>query len=350
MSDPGAIVPFPDLKAIEAQAAEWLTLLESEGVTPQDLAAFNAWRDQSAQHREVLARLAARWLEFDRLEALNAYLAPVDIGTPERTPSQAAGWSRRSILVGSSAAALAGAAALYLNPQIFGNVNPSIVQTAIGERKTTKLNDGSIVELNTKSLIAISYSESTRKIHLLEGEAYFDVAPNSQRPFLVYTKTGTIRAVGTAFTVRLHDENVNVTVQEGRVALLSPPPNTPDAEQRAVYRGTEPSVVLQAGQDAVFADGIKHIKNLDAAALNRKLSWRNGVLSFSGEPLSDVLADMSRYTDIVIELDDETLRKLPVDGYFKIGTLDTMLEALEMMAHLKTERLGPRRIRLSKQT
>jgi transmembrane sensor len=197
--------------------------------------------------------------------------------------------------------------------------------------------------------MAFSYSEMTREVHLLEGEAYFDVASNPDRPFLVHARTGVVRVVGTAFTVRLHETNVNVIVEEGRVALLPQSSDPSDTRKKVLHRGPAPSTVMvQAGQDAVFADRVEHVRSLDAATLDRKLSWRNGVLSFSGEPLSEVLADMSRYTDTEIEISDPALRRLPVDGYFKIGTLDTMLEALEAMAHIKAERLGPRKIRLSK--
>jgi transmembrane sensor len=336
MSDPGSIVPFPDLKAIELLAAEWVTRLDSEDATPQERVAFNAWLEKSPLHLEVFTRHTTRWQELDRLEALNDYAASVDIGGVRQTPALGSAWSRRSILVGSGATALAGAAALYLRTPILGKTNPGMVRTAVGERRTTTLDDGSTIELNTNSLIAVSYSEKLRAVHLLKGEAYFDVSPNPQRPFRVYARAGAIQVVGTAFTVRLHRANINLIVQEGRVALSPQGPHQVD------------STMVQAGQDAVFAERIEHVANLDAAALSRKLAWRDGILSFAGEPLSEVLADMSRYTDTDIEIADQALRELPVDGHFKIGNLDSMLEALEVMAHVKIERLGPHKIRLSK--
>lgn len=347
MSERGAIVPFPDLKSIEAEAAKWLVVLDDENVSPQDRAAFNSWRDQSAQHREVFARLAAQWGEFERLSALNDYAATLGTAPAARNTNWEPVLSRRSMLVASGVAALLGTAA-YVRPWLFGESNPPVVRTAIGERKTAKLNDGSIIELNTDSLVAVSYSAEVREIHLVHGEVYFDVAADATRPFLVYAGTGAVRAVGTAFTVRVLEKKLNVVVEEGSVALL-PNMAAPVTAGRAPPR--EPrSVEVQAGQDAVFADKVEQVRNLNLSELNRKLSWRNGILSFSGDPLSEVLADMSRYADVKIEITDDSLRNLPIDGYFKIGKLDTMLEALEVMAHVKVEHIGPHKIRLSRRT
>lgn len=337
MANENKVMRFPDLKTIEAEAAEWLVRLDDEESSPHDYAEFQKWRSQSEQHREAFERLSRDWGGFDRLQELNDYAVFVGQDTVAKFRKQ--GVSRRSFMKYAASMVLAvGVAAIY---SFFLPGNSQTYQTAVGERKSVELADGTIIELNTNSLVHSRYSRSTREIRLLRGEAYFEVAHDPSRPLSVHAGQGIVTVHGTAFTVHMRDERVDVVVSEGHVTLsiqdsLAPEQVTVVAE-------------MKAGQDAALhQEKVEYLRDLDLEELTRKLSWRNGILSFKGEALSDVIADMSRYTDFIIEINDDELKKLPVDGYFRVGEIDTMIEALEIMADLQVEYRDGSYIRLSK--
>ena len=127
------------------------------------------------------------------------------------------------MLVGAIAASVmvvAGVTALY-DAGMFTEAQPTHFLTQVGEQKTIALSDGSTVILNTDSVLDIELTENSRIMRLTQGEAHFDVAPNPDRPFLVYAGDGIVKAVGTAFTVYLRKKAVEVTVSEGVVALIA---------------------------------------------------------------------------------------------------------------------------------
>jgi transmembrane sensor len=153
-----------------------------------------------------------------------------------------------------------------------------------------------------------------------------------------------VTAVGTAFTVQLRRDAVEVTVAEGRVSLTEPQVASV-GNASAERNGSLPA--LEAGQSALWRAGSRRIAALGPAELERKLAWRQGMLAFAGEPLSQVLQEIGRYTDIVIEVTDPALRDLPVAGRLRIDDVESMLQALQLMADVRVERLDDRHVRLS---
>jgi transmembrane sensor len=143
-----------------------------------------------------------------------------------------------------------------------------------------------------------------------------------------------------------------VIVAEGRVSLVDPLAELL-ADPNATPAGTasaEPKVPLpplEAGQSAVLHQGSRQIEALAPAALERKLAWRKGMLAFDGEPLSQVLREISRYTEIVIDVTDPALRDLPVAGRLRIDDVESMLEALQLMAGVRLEHVDDRHVRVS---
>ncbi|MCK5746836.1 MAG: FecR domain-containing protein [Oricola sp.] len=344
---------IPDQKTIDAEAADWLVRLEEEYVSAEDRAAFLAWRSVSARHRDAFDRLAKLWDGFDQAKVLSDYAASDDnaaLLASDAARARVVRFARRSVLTGI-AASVALMAGVGIAVSISGRVADShkgLIETAVGEQETVNLPDKSVIELNTNSQVAYVYEKDGREIKLMRGEAFFKVAPNKDQPFRVETPTGSVVAVGTAFTVRIENNKVDVLVSEGSVVFLprdmaSKGPVRP-AELASL---SETVTAISAGQAAVFQDRAEEqVDPIEPDAIARKLSWRQGVLAFSGDPLSDVVADVSRYTDVVIEIDDQGLRDLPVSGYFKIGEMDELFEALEMMAGLEAQQVGSKRVRL----
>ncbi|MEQ8178947.1 MAG: FecR domain-containing protein [Amphiplicatus sp.] len=371
---------IPDQKSIDAEAADWLVRLEEDQVPPEDRAAFLAWRGASARHRDAFDRLAVLWGDFDHAKVLADYAASdenAELLAKDARDARFSAFSRRTASLGLAAsvvlfvgagvligtqgrffsppraeveAALADASAPLLPGGATNEIGASAAfETAIGEQRTINLPDGSIIELNTNSRVEYAYAPDAREIKLMRGEAFFDVAPDKSRPFTVATTSGNVVAVGTSFTVRLDKNKVGVVVSEGDVVFLTQKYLTAQAARREKSAPLpDEATAISAGQTAEFKESAERIDFIEPDAMARKLSWRHGVLAFSGDPLSDVVADVSRYTDVVIEIDDEMLRGLPVSGYFKIGEVDEMFEALELMAGLQAERIGAKKVRLIK--
>jgi len=296
------------------------------------MAAFREWINRSPEHRETLVRLAQVWFTVDHLieDRIDEILrAAPDVMTkkgPGLLQSLVRLYPGRAIVSVAASLILVAAAAFVITAQHFNALTASqktVYAAAIGEQREMTLEDGTVVRLNTGSSLEVDYAPDERSVRLLEGEAWFDVAHNPNRPFVVYAGDGAVRAVGTSFAVRKRDKVVDVTVTSGRVVLSNVKKN----------EGAEPSpyplATLEAGHQASFDERVESVTSLDSEEIDRKLAWREGYLNFDGQPLADVVDEISRYTTVRIVIDDATLRDLRIGGYFPTGDIDTMLEVLE---------------------
>ena len=354
MSEGANIASLGARSAMEETAAAWVALEARDGLSDDARAEFETWMAEDSQHRELVEELRAVWRNLDGLEALDDYPLPPEADAP--SPAVVSGaeeprpWhSRRGALaaIAATLALVVTGVVLMRGPAVNG-IQQGVFETALGEQETITLADTSTVILNTNSRIDVSYGADARVVRLISGEAHFDVAPDGDRPFSVLAGDGVVRAVGTAFTVHLRDEGVEVTVAEGRVALLA-------QAEPAVLNGSsdvsisEPLAEIGAGDNAVFGDAkIEEVVPLSVRELNRKLSWRRGRIVFEGEPLAEVIAEIGRYTDISIEVSDPTIENVPIGGAFRVGEVDELLVALEDAFGIEVQRINDKRVTLSR--
>jgi transmembrane sensor len=338
-----------ELGGPEREAAAWVARLDADR-SPEAQAQFERWKAQSRSNREAADRLSGLWSEMDVLGELRALAEPV--GPLARRPRRPAPWLGGKAFgfagMAAAAAAAVAVAVLTITPTHGGGLGlpaAQTYQTEVGKQRTVNLADGSTVQLNTNSLLQVSFNRGARDVKLLRGEAFFEIAPDKQRPFTVYAGAGAVQAVGTAFAVRLENRNVRVTLTRGTVRVLRPSPNSPTtAASRA-----EVVLKAQAGRHAealVTPEDIQR-EEVTSQVVARELSWRQGILVFDGEPLPTVVSNISRYTDVKIEMADPKLRQIKVAGYFDAGDVDPMLEALQSGFGVRVERLGPKRVRLT---
>lgn len=356
MSETKNIVEFPNLKAIEEEAALWIARLDGRDSLPaSESAALKDWIAQSAQHRDALERMSELWSGLACLEDLN-YIEDdfeggqptANVSNPETAPQtqKRPHWWTGAAVAASLLIAAAGSLLIDFGGQY--ELQTGHFATAIGEQETVLLTDGSKIILNTNSEITVDLGDDRRSINLLRGEAHFDVAPDAERPFLVYANDGIVKAVGTAFTVHLRKTSVEVTVSEGVVALISRPQGGENKGDPTPMEEAAPLAALTVGQSAVFAETLESLTRMSGEALDRKLLWRGGFIAFAGEPLSTVVADVSRYTDITIEIEDPDLESLPIGGYFKAGEVEDMFDSLEASFGIAVERISPTKVKLSR--
>lgn len=344
--EPRNVVPLPDPEAIEHEAGAWVARMDGRALSISERAELSAWMKRSALHRQALERMAAVWGGCDVLDEMHR-IDPLDPHAPE-------GWLKRHgrPLVGGVLAAgiaVVCAGVLLLVNGFFSPMQTARFVTAVGEQKTIALAEGSTVILNTDSEISVNFARRARDVALVRGQAHFEVAEDSRRAFSVFARDGVVKAVGTAFSVYLRDDDVEVTVTEGVVELLTrTEPAVEDGP--ASGDGQAPPLIslaaLTANENAVFDDQVEHVEMLSTSAVERKLLWRDGMIGFAGEPLSVVVAEVSRYTEIEIEIDDDALGATPIGGFFAVGDVENLFDALQTMFDIDVERVGASHVKL----
>jgi transmembrane sensor len=202
--------------------------------------------------------------------------------------------------------------------------NTQTYTTNVGEFRRVLLEDGSTIQLNTDTEVRVRYSSRYRHVDLTHGEALFQVAKNKEKPFDVEAGNTTVRAVGTAFSVRLHEaganERVDVVVSEGRIAI-----NPPSAQTYA------------AGSVAAVRNGRVAATKVDMEDITSKLAWTTGRLMFQGEKLSDVVSEINRYNVRKLQITDPDIAELRIGGTFQATDPDGFARALSATFGIKSQ-------------
>lgn len=353
MTDRGRILAFPDTAAIEAEAAAWVARFDAGDVSAKEQAEFQEWLNRSAFHRDAIADYGTLWSQFDALGLLI---------TTDEAPREADARDSRPIMLerarpwlaacAAAVIAVAGGAVLFhpRAPQLAkveghpaAGFLPakSSYETAVGGQKKITLADGSSVILNTNSRLDVDFSAKCRDVHLVRGEAYFEVVHDKARPFIVHADDYVVRDIGTAFDVHLSKSGlVEVGVTKGSVEVRP-------VHGAHVSRAAKGLGVLVAGDDVLLGQQIASAETVPHADLGRKLAWRQGQLIYSGQPLSEVLADVSRYSNIKIELADPALENLPVGGAFRTDQIEAIFAALQNNFGVHAQWIDPQHVRFT---
>jgi transmembrane sensor len=206
------------------------------------------------------------------------------------------------------------------------SVDANLFATALGERRIIRLADNSAVTLNTDSELHVSFTGLERRVELRRGQALFDVARDSGRPFVVFAGEGVVRALGTQFDVRRREQDIVVTLIEGRVRV-----ETADADVRTAAE-------LAPGERVqVSAKGVSRIRPVDTS---KSSAWTDGHLIFENEPLESAADEVNRYSRVRVRLGDPRLRGIRVSGVFRTGSSAGFVEALEASYPVRATLLG----------
>lgn len=196
--------------------------------------------------------------------------------------------------------------------------------TSIGETRNIYLADGSHVTLSSNTAITVALSEQTRRIQLVQGEAFFDVRRNPEQPFVVDSHFSQTRVLGTKFIVR-EDQNADtVTVLNGVVSVSSP--------------HGKPSILKVNDQITVDAEKANTITQVSS---NNASAWTKGHLLFENTSLGKVVTELGRYRKGAIIIKNNRLKELKVSGRFSISDTNKALDALEQTLLIKIYRLTP---------
>ena len=285
MDEPGA-------DRIRMEAFDWVMRLDAAAGDPATHGAFRAWLCRSQEHAALYEQTRRVWDAAPRL-------TPNVAVQGRHSAPQRRLMSRRQWLGGAAAAASAAVAVGF-----FGDLGADH-STGTGETERVALSDGSTLQLDTDSAVRISYEATKRRIALLRGRAFFEVAHDPARPFAVTAGQVEAVALGTRFEVRRDDVQVAVSVVEGTVALRRQ--GRPAAED-----------ALQAGEAATIALSTGTVRRL-AIAPDAVAAWREGLLVVDRWSVAAVLAELGRYHRGMILLRDDALGARLVSGTYDLA-------------------------------
>jgi transmembrane sensor len=309
---------------IRDEAATWVARMDADHWDDRQEAELQAWLDGDDRRRGALLQAQAAWMTLDKLLASEA-AADNDVGDDVfRAPP-----SRRRFLWGGG-----GAIAASVAFALAWNLRGTSYETSIGEIRRVPLADGSVAAINTASRIDVALAETRRDVRLDRGEAWFQVAKDSKRPFVVEAGRIRVRAVGTAFSVRRRDNGADILVTEGVV--------------EAWADGAEGNRIrLTAGQSAFVADNAAIERSaVESASVDRKLAWRSGKIDLLGETLSGAIAEFNRYNRRQIILADPALGSEQFDGVFRTDDPEGFAIAVKSALDVPVDTSGSADIRI----
>lgn len=320
-------------------AAEWLTK-HDRGLTAAEQDEFFQWLAADARHGAWFSRHRESW---QRLDAISAW-QPAHGAEPNpdvlACPVRTARWKRPALITTLAAGLALAAGALWWR----GPAVPPVAAIAAAESggyERRVLEDGSVAELNGGAEIEVHFSAAERRVILRRGEALFTVTKNPARPFVVHARGVDVRAVGTAFNVRLGPASVEVLVTEGKVQV-APPAGAATTPPSASVPVVAPPLVT-AGERAIVplvVDAAPQIARTTDAELARVRAWQPQLLDFSSTPLEQVLVEFNRRNRVQLVLADPASARVPIVASIRSDNIQGFVNLVATAAGLRAERRG----------
>jgi transmembrane sensor len=321
-------------KELFEEAGDWFLRVRSRRADPDLHAAWLRWIEEDPAHREAFAEVQAIW---DAVEQMD----PPPWPRPEELAALRSSAGRRrfgswALVAGVVICIVAVSLARFdsTTDWLTGGARQRIA-TARGEQQSAVLPDGSRIELGGLTGVNVQFSAQRRLVIADEGEVFYRVEHDPSRPFVVEAGPVSIKAVGTAFSVRREAGTVSVVVTEGVVEVKA----RPDGGTAA----TEPVSRVRAGERIRFDKG--HLQAApEPVHTDHDVVWRRGRLRFEEEPLRVVVASLNRYTSKPIVLDDPSLQELRFTGTVFEDSVEDWLAGVQMIFPVKVDESHPDRI------
>ncbi len=302
--------PSSPQQSASDQASAWFARLHADDVTAVEQEQFKSWYGENPQHAKAYDKMLLLW---DRLEApgkrIHTRLETEQLALARQPLPGKHSYVRR--LMATSALALV-VLLSYQLPIYYQNWQ-SDYYTAPGKQLTVALDDGSRLTLNTDTALAVNLSDNQRNIELLRGEAYFQVSPDKNRPFIVSNGTAKARAVGTAFSVKKTDDDMQVVVSEGTVEVSAGKTDAP--------------ALVHINQQVDYQQG--HVGPVISTDIMETLAWQRGQLIFKQQPLSKVIQEVNRYRNGQIMILNPKLKQRIVSGVFDTADPNAVVDGIK---------------------
>jgi transmembrane sensor len=322
------------MNQVEEKAADWL-VRSDRGLDPAEQKELATWLHADPRHAEVYAELEDTWCRIDALRETTPLASRVPPSCVSRRPL----WFSATIAA-AAVIVFAWFNAARLAPPALPPYTAT-ASTAVGELRTLPLPDGSIMQLNTATTVTVHFTAGERRVQLIQGEAHFQVAKNPARPFVVSAGAVAVKAIGTAFDVRLQTETVTVLVTEGKVRV----DDSVKGESMLPVAAVDPEApLLVAGQRAVIptASGrpsiLAVVSSLGRGEMSEALAWQSRRLEFVATPLSTIVAEFNRYNLHKLVLTDPQLAERRFGGTFAANDSEELVRLLEVDFGVLVER------------
>lgn len=302
---------------VRQTASDWFARVRSGAMTVDEARALEGWLAADPGHRAALESVELMWAASQAIRSEPAVLAIREEALKARRPT----WRALGGAIAASLAALV-LAGSTLTPDAARH-GPRTFTTSAGQTSTITLPDGSKVTLDADTVLRAHETARRRDLELVKGRAFFRVAKDPSRPFVVAAGGKTVTAIGTAFDVSLAPEGVRVTLLEGKVKVDAPisVPATPAAPRRV--QSTE----MTAGSQLVAPDnGSWRLAKVDAG---EQVSWAAGQLVFAGKSLAQVADELNRRSDRKVVIVDPSVGRAVISGSFDSGDVEAFVQAVE---------------------
>ncbi|MDB6012140.1 MAG: anti-FecI sigma factor, FecR [Gammaproteobacteria bacterium] len=319
---------------INDEAARWFVELRSGDIDARGRLAFDAWVRASPEHLRAFIEIAGLWryaADLDlrgrfSIEALVADVADEGnvLSMPTRSgpaatsaPPPARTIPRLRRYMSFRVTAAAGVLLLVTASLVAWSLmaGRQVYATQVGEERTLRLADGSMLTLNSRSRVRVEFTKSTRTVDLLDGEALFHVAKNATRPFIVRAEGAFVRVIGTEFDVDKRSSGTVVTVVEGRVAVVA---NSVDAGhprgQESTPDESPQAVILSAGEQIKVAIGA--LAQPVRTDITSAVAWTRGRVILDSATLVEIADEFNRYSERKLTTEDHGERPLRLSGVF----------------------------------
>lgn len=322
MSAVSSMEASPAGETIIEQAADWLVRLDGDGVGAEENAAFETWKKIDPRHAEAVERMAGFIGNIQGLRTTVSDTRPLHAALDAVSSSP-----RKRSRTGYPGAILALLLTLSLPIWLALQKYPPAylladIHTATGEPESMQLADHTRLTLKGGSAVNLHYDDSKRTVNLVRGEILLDVARDARRPFVVETRQGNIRALGTRFAVRIDDDATVLTMLESKVLA------------KAVAKPDNEGITVSAGQRVrIDTGGLGAVEKIDATSVAD--AWKFNQLVVVNAPLPDVLDELARQRSGIIHYDRAALAEIRVSATLPLGDTDQALSLLSASHHLR---------------
>ena len=305
---------------LEQQAADWLVRAEEPHWSAADQQMLEDWLDQSMAHKAAYWRLRHGWREADRVAVIGVSV-PGQRGM-RRFLAPSWQWAIAVSLLLTTGVGLQN----WLRRGSDVDVPLAQFSTPVGGHRLVKLDDGSVLELNTATRVRAAVTPDHREVWLDQGEALFQVAHLQNSPFVVHAGDRTVTDLGTKFSVRRDGAKTVVAVLEGKVRIA-------DTDSTSAV----PTAILAARNMAVAQGRSTLLTTLTEDSIQSRLAWRNGYLQFDQTSLADAAQEFNRYNRVQIVIRDDDTAKIKISGSFQVSNVDAFVRLLHTAYGLSVE-------------
>lgn len=328
------------VEKVEDIAARWLLKRDAGQWSASDEQQLQHWLNADTGHWVAFTRLESVWRQADRMRLLSSESVPA-----RGVLAQSAFLTRKMFSSASSDAAvevqplakkffrlaasvlvfMALSAGVYL-----WHANGSAYRSAVGGLATVPLEDGSSITLNTDSKVQVKFGAKERRVDLTQGEAFFDVAKDPARPFVVYAKNQRVAVLGTRFSVRIKPDGVQIVVADGQVRV----------EELSLFARGKSSTQLRQGYRAGIQGEHIAVEKIPVQEIERNLSWRSGYIAMQRMPLGEAVAEFNRYNHRQLSVPDPLIASIRITGNLRWDNLEGFLRLLDEGFDVQAQQRG----------